>query len=344
MTNVKKESNAMKMKNLLLICGAALTLTACSQNVPAAEDAGATKEEAAITDEAESASETVPEDSVEESADPEESGQSGSSLLTSPEVAFQQNLDENFPYDIPYDNLKITFAENEYTDYLYDNFLDPGSEIAHHATIFGFNAPQGYESDIFDEEMHFHQHDFGEKQALRVSDFQDSLYPEYPSTYAFLNQEDFSSLYLFALDSKADDIRNYLQNGTPLSILNTDKPSNIYPTFLSEDSVSRIENMDTLDTVYGSCDILFMELESPDTSALDYYEATNPIYIEAAYFSLQTYYTYYDELDSARKDPHFICMDPDIVVIYMYPNSNSETAYEGHLAQLLPDMLTPAAQ
>lgn len=333
----------MKTKHLLLLGTMTLALTACSQTAPVTEETTNAEQESTVTEAAEETVSETEEDesSVEEtttvetqdSASSQKQEQPESSLLSSPEIAFKQNGD--IPFETLYTDLKTSFEENAFTDYLFNNFsfFEGDSEIVHHATIFGFNVPKGYESDISKDD----------KQAFRITDFQESTYPEYPGRYAFLNPEDYSSLYLFRYRDKADDIRDYLQNGTALSRVNTDQDTS-YPTFLTDDSVILLENMDTVNTVYGSCDILFMELESPDSRLLDYCEVTNPIYIEAAYFSPKTYYTYYDEVDSAKENPHCTLQNSDIAIIYMYPDSNSETVYEGHLAQLLPDMLTPAAQ
>ena len=333
----------MKMKNLLLICGAALTLTACSQNVPASEDAAAISEETAITDEAESASETVPEDSVEESADletpaasEEESEESGVSFLNPPEIAFQENGDTESMCH----NLKATFNEDVFADYLYEN--QEIESTSHHIVVFGFNSPEGYDSDIPEEEK-LPQPDWGveEKMAIQVDNFQANAYPEYPSRYAFLNFEDYSSVCVFLFSpydgaENADAIRDYLQNDTPISTLSTD-----YPMFLNNATVTSVETMDTIDTIYGSCDILFMELEAEHANEDSYQGLDNPIYIEAAYLSLKTLY---EESGPDVAETVYPILKPEIAVVYTYPKSGSDLSYEGHLAQLLPDMLTPAAQ
>lgn len=332
----------MKIKTLLLMGGMLLTLTACSQSTPSAEEAADTSEDVAVAEEVADTDAAAENDSVEtdkgNDASGEESEQVEDSLFNPPEIFFKGNGD-----DVPlYYDLKATFEENEYTNYLYDSFLFGDSDDAEHAIVFGFNVPKDYESDFFDGEMHpLPSYSYEEKQALRVATFRETLYPEYPSVYSFLNPNDYSSLYLLAFQDKVEDIRNYLQNGTPISTLNTDMRYT-YPMFLSEDTVIQLNTMETIDTVYGSCDILFMELESPDAEVSNYYEVNNPIYIEAAYFSL---HTSYEEPISTPEDPHFLLCEPDIAVIYMYPFGDTDTpattTYEGHLAELLPEMLTP---
>ena len=59
-------------------------------------------------------------------------------------------------------------------------------------------------------------------------------------------------------------------------------------------------------------------------------EAENPIYVEAAYFSLKTAVT-----DTSR-------ITNDIAIMYLYsPEDASTNTYQGYLEKLLPAMITP---
>lgn len=64
----------------------------------------------------------------------------------------------------------------------------------------------------------------------------------------------------------------------------------------------------------------------------DIFGISNPIYAEAAYFSMYIY-------TSPQTRTLY-----DIAIFYMYPPyDDSINTYQGQLAALLPDMLTPAA-
>ena len=287
----------MKIKTLLLMGGMLLTLTACSQSTLSAEEAVDTSKDVAVAEEVTKTDDAAGNDSWETDEGNDVAGEELEQVGDSDAKPVQTDSSTKPSLLKP---VAVSFEGNEYEKYLYSTAYGSDTDtLLSRATVFGFNEPEGYDSE----------------QELGFASFGDDS--EYPSKYAAINPEDNSYLYLFTLHY-ADDIRAYLKNGTLFSTTDTE-----YPMVLSDDTIIQMETMDTIDTDYGSCDIFFMELES-DLAEDDFWDLDNPIYIEAAYFSVMA------PDESSDGSPLNSNGKHDIVVIYMYPNGNPDTTYEGH--------------
>ena len=202
---------------------------------------------------------------------------------------------------------KMSFEGNEFSNYL-ENTIQPENISCR---IFGFHAPAEYTSDTSQDFL----------LSLEVLGNTDA-------SYAAVSNKGTGYLYLFVLDKSADTIREYLKSDAWPTGCNFSS-DNTYPILLTGDTVISTETKDSLDTIYGSCDILFSELETSLTD-LDILSVKNPIYVESAYFSVKI----------AVTDTSFVTND--IAILYMYPpESSTPSEYQGYLKNLIPDMLTP---
>lgn len=199
----------------------------------------------------------------------------------------------------------ISFEENQFS-----NYLEETVHLENIVTkVFGFNAPDGYITEDPSDVL-LQLENLGEASYIAAAD------------------DGKGYLYIFDLDRSADIIREYLKNDTWPELCDFSNGIS-YPMLLMGASVNNIEKEETLDTIYGGCDILFVELET-DAYAMELLEAENPIYVEAAYFSLKTAVT-----DTKR-------IINDIAVMYLYsPEDTSVNTYQGYLGKLIPDMLAP---
>ncbi len=199
----------------------------------------------------------------------------------------------------------ISFEENQFSNYL-EETVHPENIVTR---IFGFNAPDGYITEDPSDVL-LQLENLGESSYIAASD------------------DGKGYLYIFDLNRPADTIREYLKNDKWPELCDFSNGIS-YPTLLMRASVNDIEKEETLDTIYGGCDILFVELET-DAYAMELLKAENPIYVEAAYFSLKT----------AVTDTSLVTKD--IAIMYLYsPEDTSINTYQGYLEKLLPDMLTP---
>lgn len=203
------------------------------------------------------------------------------------------------------DSQLISFEENQFSNYL-EETVQPENIVT---KVFGFNAPDGYITEDPSDVL-LQLENLGEASYIAAADDENGY------------------LYIFDLNQPADTIRDYLKNDTWPELCDFSNGIS-YPTLLMGASVNNIEKEETLDTIYGGCDILFAELET-DAYAMELLEAENPIYVEAAYFSLKT----------AVTDTSLVTKD--IAVMYLYSQEDtSVNTYQGYLEKLLPDMLTP---
>lgn len=315
----EKDGKNMKFKSLLFIGCVILTMTACGQtsghnsNTPQLGTSSvatqSTNSDVSSDTASSGSSEAASENGTDINSSSEtESASSDTTDATSEDGSSSTHKSKKSAWKKSslLNPQEISFEDKQFTNYLQQSYPD-GETV----TVFGFNAPDGYDS----------------KQSLGFGSFGD---PTDPSNYAAAPTEDIGYLYAFILGDYAEEIQEYLKTDTwPAS--SKLGPDADYPMFLGGDTVTHIEKKETLDTIYGSCDILFMELET-DLAEDDIFGISNPIYAEAAYFSMYIY-------TSPQTRTLY-----DIAIFYMYPPyDDSINTYQGQLAALLPDMLTPAA-
>lgn len=299
----------VKVKSLFLIGGMILTMTACAQSSPQTDSINTDKEPA------------VQEENKEEEKgqeEEEEKDQAAASGEKQDDTAGKKETKSSESKASLFDPKQISFEENEFTRYLEEESPEGDSMVKYMA--FGFNPPEGYESIEVDQNGVKH-----------YSDQDPILFMENSGEdcYSAISDEGQGYLYVFPLGQSGDEMREYLKSDTWPE---HSKFGGDYPILVMSDTVNKIEKEETLDTIYGSCDILFAELET-DSGLMEMFEVENPIYIEAAYFSLKVPIT------------ERSLVIEDIAVVYMYsPKDKTINTYQGYLAELLPDMLTPINQ
>lgn len=285
---------AKRIMSLLWISVMMVTATAC------------TKTDAVITSSSDTAQETV---TVSEAAD-----ENMQEVKEPTQTTISEKSDDESEKEEPkktksksslLDSQLISFEENQFSNYL-EETVQPENIVT---KVFGFNAPDGYITEDPSDVL-LQLENLGEASYIAAADDENGY------------------LYIFDLNQPADTIRDYLKNDTWPELCDFSNGIS-YPTLLMGASVNNIEKEETLDTIYGGCDILFAELET-DAYAMELLEAENPIYVEAAYFSLKT----------AVTDTSLVTKD--IAVMYLYSQEDtSVNTYQGYLEKLLPDMLTP---
>ena len=257
---------------------------------------------------------TSSSDTTQETATVKEADENMQEAKETTQTTISEKSDDKFEKEEPkktksksslLDPQLISFEENQFSNYL-EETVQPENIVTR---IFGFNAPDGYimedPSDVL-----LQLENLGEASYIAAAD------------------DGKGYLYIFDLNQPADIIRDYLKNDTWPELCDFSNGIS-YPMLLMGASVNNIEKEETLDTIYGGCDILFAELET-DAYVMELLEAENPIYVEAAYFSLKTAVT-----DTSR-------ITKDIAIMYLYsPEDASTNTYQGYLEKLFPDMITP---
>lgn len=308
----------VKVKSLLLIGGMILAMTACAQSSPQTASTGTNKEPAAWEENKEEEEQKVQEEKEEK----KEKDQAATSEEKPDNTAGKKESKISDGKASLFDPKQISFEENKFTKYLEDESPEPEGDSMIKYMAFGFNPPEGYESIEVDQN--------GEKH---YSDQDPILFMEETGEdyYSAMSDDGQGYLYVFTLNQSADVVREYLKSDAWPKLCSFGEGSD-YPILVMGDTVNKIEKEETLDTIYGSCDILFAELET-DSVWMEELNMENPIYIEAAYFSLKVPV---EEKSLVIKE---------IAVIYMYPPKDKTiNTYQGYLAELLPDMLTPINQ
>lgn len=285
---------AKRIMSLLWISVMMVTATAC------------TKTDAVITSSSDTAQETV---TVSEAADENIQEVKESTQTTMSEKSDDESEKEEPKKTKSKSSLLnpqlISFEENQFSNYL-EETVQPENIVT---KVFGFNAPDGYITENPSDVL-LQLENLGEASYIATSD------------------DGKGYLYIFDSNQPADTIRDYLKNDTWPELCDFSNGIS-YPMLLMGASVNNIEKEEMLDTIYGGCDILFAELEA-DAYAMELLEAENPIYVEAAYFSLKT----------AVTDTSLVTKD--IAVMYLYsPEDTSTNTYQGYLEKLIPDMLAP---
>lgn len=304
----------VKLKSLLLIGGMILTMTACAQSSPQTDSINTDKEPAVQEENKEE------EKGQEKKEEKEEKDQATTSEEKQDDTAGKKETKISESKASLFDPKQISFEENEFTKYLEEESPEGDSMVKYKA--FGFNPPEGYESIEVDQNGGKH---YSDQDPIL---FMENSGEDY---YSAISDEGRGYLYVFTLNQSADVVREYLKSDIWPELCDFGKGSD-YPILVMGDTVNKIEKEETLDTIYGSCDILFAELET-DSVWMEELNMENPIYIEAAYFSLKVPIT---ERTLVTKE---------IAVIYMYPPKDKTiSTYQGCLAELLPDMLTPINQ
>lgn len=285
---------AKQILTLLWVSGMMIIMTACA------------KTDTVVTSSSDVAQETA---AVEETADEniqevEEPTQTTTSEKSDDESEKEETKKTKSKSSL-LDPQLISFEENQFSNYL-EETVHPENIVT---KVFGFNAPDGYITEDPSDVL-LQLENLGEASYIAAAD------------------DGKGYLYIFDLDRSADIIREYLKNDKWPELCDFSNGIS-YPMLLMGASVNNIEKEETLDTIYGSCDILFVELET-DAYAMELLEAENPIYVEAAYFSLKTAVT-----DTSR-------IIKDIAVMYLYsPEDTSTNTYQGYIEKLLPNMLAP---
>lgn len=285
---------AKQILTLLWVSGMMIIMTACAK----ADTVG-----------------TSPSDVVQETATVEETADENIQEVKEPtQTTTSEKSDDESEKEEPkktksksslLDPQLISFEENQFSNYL-EETVHPENIVTR---IFGFNAPDGYITEDPSDVL-LQLENLGEASYIAAAD------------------DGKGYLYIFDLNQPADIIREYLKDDTWPELCDFSNGIG-YPTLLMGASVNNIEKEETLDTIYGGCDILFAELDT-DAYAMELLKAENPIYVEAAYFSLKTAVT-----DTSR-------IIKDIAVMYLYsPEDTSTNTYQGYLEKLIPDMLTP---
>lgn len=299
----------VKVKSLLLIGGMILTMTACAQSSPQTDSVNTDKEPPVQEENKE-----VEKGQEEE----EEKDQAAASEEKQDDTAGKKETKISKSKAAFLDPKQISFEENEFTKYLEEEIPEGDSTVK--ITTFGFNPPEGYESIEVDQDGGKH---YSDQDPIL---FMENSGEDY---YSAISDDERGYLYVFPLGQSGDEMREYLKSDTWPE---HSKFGSDYPILVMSDTVNKIEKEETLDTIYGSCDILFAELET-DSGLMEMFEVENPIYIEAAYFSLKVSIT------------ERSLVIEDIAVVYMYsPKDKTINTYQGCLAELLPDMLTPINQ